>query len=303
MAIFVAIDAGGTKTVCWIADEAGVLASASGGTVKLMSVGEEVATKRLREVVQVASHKAGIRLGDVTRTCMGLAGISSEGVRQWAEETLGGMVSGEVILCGDDEIALEAAFQGGPGIFVIAGTGANVVGRCSDGTWLTAGGWGPVIGDEGSGGWIGLEAVKAGFRAKDRGVATELLREIQTFWGLKSLGELIAKANHRSRTNFAELTAVVVSCAERGDEVALGVLQCAGEELAEHVGLVVAKMRTVRCEPGDVTRLCYTGSVLGKISLVREAMVERLQVSVPEMVVSPEEVDSLEGALWMARRG
>jgi glucosamine kinase len=303
MAKFVAIDAGGTKTQCWVADETGVLASATGGTVKLMSVGEEVATRRLQELVRAAAIEAHVGPDEITRTCMGLAGIGAENVRQWAERTLRGMVSGKVAVLGDEAIALEAAFKGGPGVFVIAGTGSNIIGRCSDGTRLTAGGWGPVIGDEGSGGWIGLEAVKAALRARDRGTPTDLVEEIQGFWGLNSLGELVAKANHYSRTNFAELTTVVASGAQHGDPVALRVLERAGEELAEQVFLVVRKMRTVRCEPGDISRLGYTGSVLAKISLVREAMTERLKELVPEMDVSPTEVNSLEGALWIARQG
>jgi glucosamine kinase len=303
MAKFVAIDAGGTKTQCWVADETRVLASATGGTVKLMSVGEEVATRRLQELVRGAAIEAHVGPDEITRTCMGLAGIGADNVRQWGEKTLRGMVSGKVAVLGDEAIALEAAFQGGPGVFVIAGTGSNVIGRCSDGTRLTAGGWGPVIGDEGSGGWIGLEAVKAALRARDRGQPTDLLEEIQGFWELKSLGELVAKANHSKRTNFAELTTVVASGAEHGDPVALRVLERAGEDLAEQVSLVVRKMRIVRCEPADVTRLCFTGSVLGRISLVREAMTERLKELVPEMTVSQSEVNALEGALWIARRG
>ena len=146
-----------------------------------------------------------------------------------------------------------------------------------------------------------MEAVKAGLRARDRGVPTDLLEEIQGFWGLGTLGELIAKANHSKRTNFAELTTVVASGAEHGDPVALRVLERAGEDLAEQVFLVVRKMRTVRCEPGDVSRVAFTGSVLGKISPVREAMTARLAELVPEMVVSPTEVNALEGALWIAR--
>ena len=301
MAKFVAIDAGGTKTQCWVADEERVLAGATCGTVKLMSVGEDVATKRLQELVRSVAIEAHVGPDEITRTCMGLAGIASESVRDWGVKTRRGMVSGEVVVVGDEAIALEAAFKGGPGVFVIAGTGSNVVGRCSDGTRLTAGGWGPVVGDEGSGGWIGLEAVKAGLRARDRGVPTDLLEEIQGFWGLGTLGELIAKANHSKRTNFAELTTVVASGAEHGDPVALRVLERAGEDLAEQVFLVVRKMRTVRCEPGDVSRVAFTGSVLGKISPVREAMTARLAELVPEMVVSPTEVNALEGALWIAR--
>src|SRR5882757_2573476 len=129
MAIFVGIDAGGTKTRCRIADETRVLAQASGGTVKLMNVGEEVATRRLVAVVQAAAKEAGVDLAQVTRSVVGLAGISSEEVRAWAEGAMRGFVAGDLKLVGDEEIALEAAFQGGAGVFCIAGTGSHVVGR------------------------------------------------------------------------------------------------------------------------------------------------------------------------------
>src|ERR1700679_1147255 len=110
MAIYVAIDAGGTKTQCWVADETQVLGRAAGGTVKLMMVGEELATARLRDVILEAAAAAGVDPKSVTRTCMGLAGISSESTRAWAERTLHGIVGGELDLCGDEEIALDAAF-------------------------------------------------------------------------------------------------------------------------------------------------------------------------------------------------
>src|ERR1700753_2406208 len=164
MRYFLALDAGGTKTQCWVADEEQVLGRSVGGTVKLMNVGEETATLRLREIVQKAVQTAGIERDQIARTCMGLAGIASEAVRRWADVTLRGLVSGELIVTGDEAIALDAAFAGGPGVLVIAGTGSNVVGRCGNGTRVTAGGWGPVVGDEGSGTWIGLEGIRTGVR-------------------------------------------------------------------------------------------------------------------------------------------
>ena len=100
-------------------------------------------------------------------------------MRRWAETTLRELVSGGVIIAGDEQIALDAAFHGGAGVLVIAGTGSHVTGRCADGSTVGAGGWGPVLGDEGSGTWIGLEAIRACLRARDRGVESCLLREIQ----------------------------------------------------------------------------------------------------------------------------
>ena len=302
MGLFVAIDAGGTKTQCWVADETRVLGRATGGTVKLSNVGREAATTGLQSVVREALREAGADASAVNRTCIGLAGISGEGVRAWAEATLRGLLSGEIIAVGDEEIALDAAFHGGPGILVIAGTGANVVGRCSNGKQMTAGGWGPVIGDEGSGYWIGLEAIRAGLRAQDRGVATCLLREIERFWGLKDLGELVQKANAKPRPDFAELTAVVVQCAEDGDALAASVLERAGQELAESVSLVVSKMKAAACDAADAKHIAFTGSVLEKIGRVRRSMEERLRASMHGVEVAQKAVEPLEGALWKARK-
>lgn len=303
MAFFVALDGGGTKTECWVADETRVRGQASGPTVKIMNVGEQAATQNLRAIVREALGAAGIAGDSIACTCFGLAGSSSAEVRRWAEDTLNELVSGGVILTGDEQIALDAAFRGGPGVLVIAGTGSHVTGRCSEGSTVGAGGWGPVLGDEGSGNWIGLEAIRACLRARDRGVESCLLREIQQAWQLDNLASLVARANMRERPDFASLTTVVASCADDGDALAQGVLEHAGEELATQVSLVISKMRAANCAAADASRVAFTGSVLGRIPRVLRAMEEHLHATWPDIRVDPNAVQPLEGALWRARRG
>jgi N-acetylglucosamine kinase-like BadF-type ATPase len=303
MAYFVALDGGGTKTECWFADEQKVLGRASTGSVKLMNVDEATASSRLWELVRTAADEAGVALNVVTRTCFGLAGSSSGSVRTWAEQALASVVSGEVVVCGDVDIAFEAAFRGRAGVLVIAGTGSNVMGRCADGTVVTAGGWGPMLGDEGSGHWIGVEAIKAALRAQDRGVETCMLKDIEAHWGLHSQGELVAYANRRSRVEFAELAAVVALCAEDGDALAQSVLERAGQELAEQVSLAASKMHQGRCAAADALHVAFTGSVLAKIPRVRRAMEEALVASMVGVQVAQSAVEPLEGALWRARKG
>jgi len=303
MAYFVALDGGGTKTECWVANESRVLGQASGPTVKIMNVGEQAATENLRTIVREALGAAGVGGDSVVCTCFGLAGSSSAEVRRWAETTLRELVSGGVIITGDEQVALDAAFHGGAGVLVIAGTGSHVTGRCADGSTVGAGGWGPVLGDEGSGMWIGLEAIRACLRARDRGVETCLLRDIQQAWQLEELGALVAKANLRERPDFASLTTVVANCAEDGDALAQGVLERAGEELATQVSLVISKMRAAGCAGADASRVAFTGSVLGRIPRVLRAMDEQLRAAWPEINVDANAVQPLEGALWRARRG
>ncbi len=335
MSFFLAIDAGGTKTQCLLADETRILARATTGTVKLMRVGEPEATARLQAVLAEVAAAAGVSLSHITRTCFGLAGTSSPAVRAWASRVLSESVAGELLLCGDEEIALDAAFRGGPGILVVAGTGSNAIGRTDARAIFGAGGWGPVLGDEGSGTWIGLEAIRAALRAQD-GIplgdqlngqlgdstreesemkcvraSTSLLREIERHWRLNSLGELVAYANQRGDCDrpapeFASLAPIVARCAERGDALAAEVLNRAGVELAELAALVFGKMAAAPVPTqttSPVIGVAYTGGVLTHIARVRDAMTARLAVLLPASCVRQSPVDPLDGALWRARRG
>ncbi|WP_353071164.1 BadF/BadG/BcrA/BcrD ATPase family protein [Tunturiibacter gelidoferens] len=299
MALFLAIDAGGTKTRCLLADETKILGRAATGSVKLMRVSEAEASSRLRAMLAEISQVASLSLGEVSHTCVGLAGLSIDAVREWAEREIGALVGGDLHLVGDEEIALYGAFRGGPGILIIAGTGSNIMGRAADGAIYQAGGWGPALGDEGSGFWIGQEALRAGFWAKDRGIATTLLADIGEFWGLKSLGEIVEMANVRPGPDLPALVPVIVRCAEAGDELAIAILERAGVELAEQVALVALKMK----ESGGRRKIeaAYTGSILEHIALVRAAMIAALKTSSPSVKVMEGVVDSLEGALWRAR--
>jgi N-acetylglucosamine kinase-like BadF-type ATPase len=256
-------------------------------------------------------------------------------VRAWASRVLSSSVSGELLICGDEEIALDAAFAGGPGILLVAGTGSNAIGRTDAGETFGAGGWGPVLGDEGSGTWIGLEALRAALRAQDRiplgdqlndqlgdsnreqsemkcvRASTSLLREIERHWRLNSLGELVAYANQRGDCDrpapeFASLAPIVARCAAQGDALAAKVLTRAGEELAELVALVFGKMSAAA--PTDAKEsasigVAFTGGVLTHIARVRAAMTARLAVLLPAAGVRQSAVDPLEGALWRARKG
>ena len=230
---------------------------------------------------------------------MGLSGLTIDTVREWGEREIRSLVGGNLLLTGDEDIALDAAFRGGPGILVIAGTGSAVMGRAADGTVYRAGGWGPALGDEGSGGWIGQEALRACFWARDRDIASTMLAGIAELWGANSLGEIVEMANARPGPDFPALAPIVARCADAGDELATAVLERAGVELAEQIALVALKMK----ESGRKSKIqaAYTGSVLEHNALVRASMIAALKTSSPDVKVIEGAVDSLEGALWRAR--
>jgi glucosamine kinase len=300
MPYFLAIDAGGTKTTCLLADDTRVLARASTTSIKLQRVSESEATARLTAMLHEVSTAAGVPLTQITRTCIGLAGLSIPAVRAHASGTLSTLVSGEVLILGDEEIALDAAFPSSPGILLIAGTGSNCIGRALDGTLHRAGGHGPVLGDEGAGYWIGLESLRAALRALDRNdaAATSLLHEIQRHFNLATLPELIELGNRRTPPvpDFASLAPVIARIAI-GNPIAATTLQHAGELLADLVTTVAAHPVP---RPSSL-EIAFAGSILAEIPAVQIAFAAHLAQTLPTARIRPTSIDPLLGALHRAR--
>jgi N-acetylglucosamine kinase-like BadF-type ATPase len=303
MPYFLAIDAGGTKTECVLADESQELARARIGTIKLLRVGAEEAGRNLVAGLSTLSRMSGVDLHKVTRTCVGTSGASVPLVADWIRGALADAVGGEVVLCGDEEIALDAAFGGGGGVLVLAGTGSNVAGRTSDGRLTSVGGWGPALDDVGSGYWIGHQALRRAFRALDEQSPTELIDRIREHWKLGSLGDLIQEANATPAPDFSQLTELVAMCASEGDAVAAEVLARGGEELAYLATLMVERLRTMEGSGFVLPPVALAGSILRSVAAVRESMSRALQRTFPGIVILPEVVDPALGALWRARQG
>ncbi len=218
MSFFLALDAGGTKTDYLLADETRELARVRTGTIKRMRVDAATASLNLESALAQLSGQTGISMASVTRTCIGTAGENVPLVKDWLRESITARVGGELLILGDVEIALDAAFPGRAGVLVLAGTGSNVVGRTRGGLLISAGGWGPALADQGSGHRIGLESLRAIFLAKDEERDTLLLPAVLEFWQLSSLDNLVEYANSNPAPDFSRLTGVVSQCAELGDE-------------------------------------------------------------------------------------
>jgi len=170
MSLVLGIDGGGTRTRASIVDGDKLLAHAESGSIKRLRVGAEVAEVNLRSLLKEVYAKAGV--SGVDAACCGVASASMPGITEWITAVFNDFGVKRSDIVGDQIIALDAAFHGGPGILQIAGTGSNTVGRAPDGHYEGAGGWSSRLGDEGSGYWIGLHAVRRALRAYDHGQPT-----------------------------------------------------------------------------------------------------------------------------------
>jgi N-acetylglucosamine kinase-like BadF-type ATPase len=213
-------------------------------------------------------------------------------------------VGGELILIGDVEVALDAAFFGQRGVLVLSGTGSNVAGRAATGSIVTAGGWGPAMADQGSGNFLGLEGLRRGFLAIDQQLPTRLLSVARAHWNLGSLGELIEFANANPAPDFSKLAPLVVACAEQGDPVAQEVLEQGGVDLAYLASLVIERIRSMEAgspQPFTPPPVAVAGSIMEHVAPVRRALEASLRKRYPDIVVLDTPSDPPAGALWNAR--
>ncbi len=301
MAYFLALDIGGTKTDYLLADETRELARVRTGTIKRMRTDASTAAANLDHALAQLTALSGISPKEITRTCIGTAGQTVPLVTDWLREAFAARVSGELILLGDVEIALDAAFHGGIGVLAMAGTGSNVAGRMPDGTLVTAGGWGPELADQGSGHKIGREGLRSALLARDEQLPTLLIDAVLKFWNLASLDLLVEYANSRPAPDFSRLAEVVLRCANQGDVVAAEVLRREGQDLAWLVRIVLHRIHAASPSDAPLPSLAFTGSVLEKIQPVRDALIASVRSEFPSLHTLDGVIDPIAGALWRAR--
>src|SRR5260370_33581161 len=161
------IDAGGTKTVCQFADDRGeILSEARRGGANLQAVGELDVEKVLHDVMEEAIGELDVRPSAI---CLGIAGVDRPDDARVVRAIMKRIgYQAKVLVVNDALGALEAGAPDQPGVVVIAGTGSIAYGRNERNQAARAGGWGYMLGDEGSGYWIGPAAVRAGLRGGDR---------------------------------------------------------------------------------------------------------------------------------------
>src|SRR5437764_12861641 len=243
MAYYLAVDAGGSKTEFLLAEEDRELGRSRSGTIKRVNADADTASRNLRDALAELERTTGVSMGRVSRTCLGTSGDTVPLVTEWLREGFSKHVSGPLLLVGDVEIALDAAFFGGRGVLALAGTGSNVGARAGNGEIMTGGGWGAILAEQGSGHWIGMEGLRRGFLARDEGRPTELLEAARRLRKLPGVDALIEFANTQPPPRYgSQFAREVVACADRGDASAQEILEQGGQDLAYLVRLLIERM-------------------------------------------------------------
>ena len=292
------IDAGGTKTVCLLADERGqIVAEGRGPGANLHASGELAVEKVLHGVMEQA---IGDRAIEPSAICLGIAGVDREDDGQTVRAIMRRIGhKSRVLVVNDALIALVAGAKDAPAIVIIAGTGSIVYGRNAHGEAARAGGWGHMIGDEGSGYWIGREALAAVMRASDgRGPVTRLTADILAYLQVDDESRLprIVYDLEAPRMTVAALGPIIQQAAAQGDAVATRILERAAEELVLAAQSVASRLEM----RGDAFTFFLAGGVFRVVPWLAGELPGRLAEVAPRCQVHVLDEEPAAGAVWLA---
>ncbi|HET9702673.1 MAG TPA: BadF/BadG/BcrA/BcrD ATPase family protein [Vicinamibacterales bacterium] len=238
------IDAGGTKTVALLADASGhIVGDGRAGGANLQTDGELEVEKTLHAVIDGATR--GLRIVPAA-VCLGIAGVD----RPRDGDVIRGIMvrlgfRTNAVIVNDALIALVAGAGANPGVVVISGTGSIAYGVNHRGVAARAGGWGPTLGDEGSGYWIGKRALEAVARDVDgRGPQTSLTPLVLDHFALPRPEALVSEVYHhpQGRRAVAALGPLVDRARAEGDMVAGEIMTAAADELGLAAASVISRL-------------------------------------------------------------
>lgn len=272
----IGVDGGGTGTRAVILDEEGrQLGRAEGGPALAGRPEVPVDIDAVASTVKRAASVAGIDL-PAAAICAGLAGVGRDRELAAVAAALAqrDLASATRVIT-DAEAAFFHAFGDGAGLLLIAGTGSMAMGRAEDGRAARAGGWGQLLGDEGSGWDVGLRALRAVANATDgRGKETEIAPRLSAHLELSAPEELIRWAAGADKRGIAELAPIVCEIAAAGDSVARDIVVAAAASLKSHVDALLVRLGPWSAAPG----LALAGGLLAPGGSLRDAVIDAVSV-------------------------
>ena len=269
---WIGVDGGGTRSRAVVGDGAGgELGAADGGPGLIDPRDPEGAVRAVAALVRAAAGDEGAEL-PARGLWAGLAGSGNEAARAAVEAGLRAAGLADAVVVGSDvEAAHAAAFGEGAGMLLVVGTGSVVRAVDPRGRVVKVGGWGALLGDEGSGYGIGLDGLRAVVRSEDgREPPTALGEALVSATGVAEVTELPAWTAHATKREVAALSVEVARVARSGDTVAARVIHRALGEIRAHLEAVLARTAGWEGPPS----VALVGGLVREGGPLREAVAE-----------------------------
>jgi glucosamine kinase len=297
------VDGGATKTLAAVLDlERVQVHVAHGGPSNEDAIGAHAAVEALLSAADEAIARAGITPAQLARGVLAVAGTDTDSIDRQVRDA-----RSDWIVVNDVVAAWASATDAEPGIGVISGTGSNVFGVGPDGRAWRAGGWGHLLGDEGSGYWLGAESIKLALHDRDgTGPRSALSEEAISFFDVQSVEALAARVYSKPLTKgeIAAFAKVTGTLAARGEPDACALYARAADELGKQVAAVIRE--TGLAAAGNAHESFPVG-LIGSAFHAGEVFVgplrARVHAEAPNALVSVVDIPPVAGSLMLAARG
>ena len=291
MSYYVGIDGGGSTLRVVIATDADgeletVVSIETERTSNPAVVGQRAAADYIRQGVQEALTAAGLSAGDIAAAALGVAGADVLHAREWLEGVLPDVLPDALrVPSSDQEIALVGANGERRGVLLLAGTGSVAYGVNAAGASVRAGGWGYLLGDEGSGYWLAMGALRAVTHAADgRARETALTEAILAHTEIENVGALIEWLYHTMRgrnREIAQLAPLVLKVAADGDAVAAALVDEGATQLYGHYTAITRRLGM------SAPPVAFAGGLLTADTLLRARLMDKLGMTHPPETLYP----------------
>jgi len=298
------IDGGATKTLAAVLDlEDGTLHLGHAGPSNEDAVGASAAVRALMSAADEAIARAGISAEQLGVAVLAIAGTDTDSVAAHVRSAR----TEKWIVVNDVVGAWATATGAGPGVAAISGTGSNVFGVGPDGRAWRAGGWGHLLGDEGSGYWLGIQSINAALRDREAsGPETALSDAACAFFGQSSVEALATHvyAKPLTKGEIAAFATETAKLAEQGDTVARELYERGARELA---GQIIAVIRETGLSAGSPPEapgfpVGLIGSAFKAGPVFVQPLVRAIHEHAPDARISTVEMTPVGGSLLLAMR-
>lgn len=303
MKYLIGIDGGGTKTDCAIADLSGkIIQQSSGKPSNFLIIGVKETVRNIFALIEENIFALEGDFSDVKQIVIGVAGAGREedakllekGFKDFADEE--GIHFKGVKVISDAHIALEGAFPDSAGCILIAGTGSILFGKDEKGVIHRVGGFGRLIGDEGSGYSIGRKALNAVSKSSDgRGEETLISELLNSKMNSGSANAIINKV-YNEKLDVASVAKIVIEAAEEGDPIAEDILDEEADELVLHIRSLIEKFRT------NILSVAFSGSLIDNENFYSDLLKRKIKSTLPNVKITQAVLSPIGGAILFAKK-
>jgi glucosamine kinase len=303
MKYLIGIDGGGTKTDCAIADLSGkIINQTTGKPSNFLVIGVEEAIENIFALIEENLFSLEGDFADVKQIVIGVAGAGREedakllekGFKDYADQQRVHFKGVKVV--SDAHIALEGAFPNSVGCILIAGTGSILFGKDENGVIHRVGGFGRLIGDEGSGYSIGRKALTAVSKASDgRGEETLISELLDAKMNSNTSKNIISKV-YNENLDVASVARIVIEAAEEGDPIADDILDEEADELVLHIRSLITKIHT------DKLSVAFSGSLIDNKNFYSDLLKNKIKSTLPNVKIIKPANPPVSGAILFAKR-